>query len=631
MPSILMYQSGKGYGMKRWKKELNLYQKFSLVIILIGLVPMLVLSTVIMNQMFKEYGKSLRGNYEQAADYVNDSIDDMMDTYNGISKMPYYYNYSSEGQFEFNYMSFDNLRQIIYGVGLEPEKAEETRRNNMRIFLSNVQSVDKSITGTHFIAEDLNGNVLPFHKSRTGLQNPNEEMVFYDRMGFSQMDKNSKNIILIPTHSNDYFPMHHDQVFTVARNYFDLTGVVGNYKYVGTLFLDVEISRLEEAFQKINLAPQDYVYVCDRAGNCYYSNDRKRIGENLSQDKELFKETKEEYIIDTDYNSYGLKVIISMKTKTANQKLRHMQQMMFFFLGACLVALLGGSVWFSKRLTKPIRSMMDRMSEIETGNFKVELPVTSRDEIGILSERFNQMSRELENYINQSYVARMKQAEAEMTSLKSQIYPHFLYNTLEVIRMTALEKDDYVVSDMIEALSTQIRYMIGPMQDMVSVEQEVDIIRKYVYLLNCRIKGKVKLTVELHGLGDQQVPKLILQPIVENAYVHGIKPKDGSGYVLISAERVEERLEVTVMDNGTGMNESELERLRFLLSGNEPGIKNEQNWQSIGLKNVHDRIRYLYGEGFGVEVTSSPSVGTMVRIVMPWKKGEEADGSNDPC
>lgn len=615
--------------MKRLGKKLNLYQKFSLVIFMLGLFPMLILSTVMINRMFREYGESLRNNYEQAASYVNDSIGDMFDTYNGIAKMPYYYNYSSEGQFEFNYMSFDNLRQIIYGIGVEPEKVEEIRRNNMRIFLSNVQAVDNSITGTHFIARDLSGNILPFHKSRTGLQNPKDEAVFNQRMGFDTLDKNSKKFQIIPTHRNDYFPMHDELVFSVARNYFDLTGMVGDYRYVGTLFLDVEVSRLEEAFRNISLNPEDRVYVCDRDYNCYYSSDRDLIGRDLSGDSSIFKETKKKFVIKTDYNPYGVNVIITMNTNTVYQKLRQMQHMMYLFLGITFAALLSGSIWFSKKLTKPIYHMMDRMSEIETGNFKVELPVTSGDEIGILSRRFNQMSKELENYINQSYVAHMKQAEAEMTALKSQIYPHFLYNTLEVIRMTALEKEDFVVSEMIEALSTQIRYMIGPMQDMVSLEQEVEIIRKYVYLLNCRIKGKVKLAVDLNGFGKQRVPKLILQPIVENAFVHGIKPRDGSGNVLISAEQTEFHLEISVMDNGVGMDEAALTRLRQLLAGDEPGIKNEHNWQSIGLKNVHDRIRYLFGEGYGIEVTSTPSVGTMVRIIMPREKGDEKDVSND--
>ncbi len=117
--------------------------------------------------------------------------------------------------------------------------------------------------------------------------------------------------------------------------------------------------------------------------------------------------------------------------------------------------------------------MMEKMSEVESGNFDIQLPVESRDEIGILSERFNQMSSALKAYINQSYVAAIKQTEAELTALKSQIYPHFLYNTLEIIRMTALENEDVRVSEMIEALSQQIHYLIGPVQDMVSLEKEL--------------------------------------------------------------------------------------------------------------------------------------------------------------
>lgn len=603
--------------LKKGKKSLNLFQKFCLVIVMTGLFPMLILSTVMMNRMLKEYGNSLKGNYEQAAAYVNDSVEDMLETYNGIVKMPYYYNYSSEGQFEFNYMSFDNLRQIIYGIGVEPEKVEETRRNNMRIFLSNVQAVDQSIIGTHFIARGVEGEQLFFHKSRTGFQSPGNEEAFAKRMGLKGMDQESKKMMLAPTHPNDYFSMNNDLVFTVARNYFDLTGVVGNYKYVGTLFIDVDASRIGEVFQNLPLNPGDHVYVCDREGVCYYSDEKEVIGENLSAETDRFLETDEEFVIRTDENSYGFSVIVTMKTVTAFEKLKRMQMMMYVFLGACLLALVLGSVWFSKRLTRPIRNMMEHMAEIENGNFRVELPVESNDEIGILSQRFNQMSGELESYINQSYVARMKQAEAEMTALKSQIYPHFLYNTLEIIRMTALEQEDPTVSEMIEALSRQIRYMIGPMQDMVPLEQEVDIVRQYVYLLNCRIKGKVRLSVDVNGLGNVSVPKLILQPIVENAYVHGIKPKAGSGNVMIGAEYVEDRLEISVMDNGTGMSEEGLLRLSALLEGEEPGVKDEHNWQSIGLKNVHDRIRYLYGSGYGVVVTSAPSIGTMVRIVMP--------------
>lgn len=609
-------------------RNLNLYQKFSLVIILFGLIPMLVLSTIVMNWMFKEYGDSLRNNYEQAAVYVCDSVNDVMENLNEISKISYYYNDSSEGKFEFNYMSFDNVRKIVYGIGIEPEKIEETRKQNMRVFLSNVRAIDSSISGVHFIGRDLSDRDLRFHYFRTGIS-PVDEELFDKRTGMEDIDENSKKLILTPTHKNDYFSLQNRDVFTVGRNYFDLTGSVGNYTYVGTLLIDVEVDRLASVLDNVNLGSNDRVYICDRMDNCYYSNEPGWTGASLKEIMPSLKENKAEFVIHTDYNSYGLKVIITMEKELAFGKLRHMQVIMYLFLGVCLIALLSGSVLFSRRLTRPIRSMMDQMSQIETGNFRVELPVTSGDEIGVLSQRFNQMSRELEKYINQSYLAHMKQAEAEMTALKSQIYPHFLYNTLEIIRMTAVEKDDMVVSEMIEALSQQIRYMIGPMQDVVPLEQEVDIIRKYIYLLNCRIRGEVKLIVDLNGLKEQSVPKLILQPIVENAYVHGIKPREGNGRILIGAEHVGAFLEISVMDNGIGMTEAELEKLKELLDGDEPGIKNEYNWQSIGLKNVNDRIRYLYGEEYGIRVTSTPMVGTMVRIVMPWGEREAGHAEDD--
>ena len=199
--------------------------------------------------------------------------------------------------------------------------------------------------------------------------------------------------------------------------------------------------------------------------------------------------------------------------------------------------------------------------------------------------------------------------------------------------MTALEDEEKSkVPEMIEALSQQIHYIIGPMQDLVPLEQEIDIVRKYVYLLNCRLSGKVKLMVNAQGASMIQVPKLILQPLVENAYVHGIKPKQGSGSIMIEAHRKEDTLEISVMDNGVGMDQDSIDKILQLLQGDAPGIKNQYNWQSIGLKNVHDRIRYLYGEEYGIQITSTVGVGTMISVILPWnteEKGENPDDKDD--
>lgn len=595
----------------RWN-HLSLFYKFAAVIICVGLVPMTVLSTVIMNRMLKEYGESLKANYEQAAVYANSGIDMMLESYNGVSKMPYYYNYTSEGEFQFNFMSFDNLRKILYGVGYEPDKIDETRKQNMHVFLQNVQNVDESIIATHFVADN---QMLreSFHCSSRNSFFYNEEQ-FQKRVRMEQLDRNSKQMILIPTHPTDYYNKSSVQVFTIGRNYFDLTKPVGNTDYIGTLYLDVDLERLAWVFQNMRLGEEDEIFVLDRQGNCFYSSVMEEIGTVLDPDR--FQESAEQLVIETAYGDYGLKTVVVMKTEDAYRRIYQMQRLMYGILAASVVSLLFGSVVFSRRLTRPIHRMMEQMSQIESGNFKVQLPVDSSDEIGVLSQRFNQMSQELETYINKSYVAQLKQNEAEMTALKAQIYPHFLYNTLEIIRMTALENEDEKVSRMIEALSQQIHYIIGPVKDMVPLEMEVDIIRKYIYLLNCRIAGKVQLAVDLNGASGRMVPKLILQPIVENAYVHGLKPK-GGGNIMIDVEVAEHQFVISLMDNGVGMDVPQLEDLKALLDSDAIGIKNEHNWQSIGLKNVHDRIRYLYGKEYGLDITSTPGVGTMVRIIMP--------------
>ena len=370
----------------------------------------------------------------------------------------------------------------------------------------------------------------------------------------------------------------------------------------------------------------EVIYVVNEDNDCFYSNAEELIGQNIGETLQALEAQEDRFVIRTKGNHYGLSVVVSLDTGTAFGDIRRMQQTMYVFVGTSVLALFVGSFYFSKRLTRPIHEMMEQMSMVETGNFDIELPIRSRDEIGVLSERFNQMSSALKTYINQSYVAQIKQNEAELTALKSQIYPHFLYNTLEIIRMTALEDEGgKQVPEMIEALSGQIHYLIGPMQDMVPLEKEIDHINKYVYLLNCRIGSKIQLLVNAQGGLKVQVPKLILQPIVENAYVHGIKPKKGKGRIMVETAVQGEQFEISVMDNGIGMDEEALAKITKLFESDDPGIKNEYNWQSIGLKNVHDRIRFLYGEAYGIRITSTQAVGTMVRILLPLKQITEKD------
>lgn len=603
---------------RKWQK-LGLYYKFSLTIILVGLIPMLLLSTYISHSMMQDYRKALEIQYEQATEYVANSIERMLESYNNVSKMPYYYNISSYGSTYTSYMSFDNFRKIVYGEIYAEETMQQQRQSDMENFLQYLGNLDNSIICLHFIAEDLTGEKLDFHKAMDGTYFNNEQL-FEQLVGYSRLDRGSNKLILIPPHDSMYKNGINRKVFSVARNYYDLRGNVGNTPYVGTLFFDIDIRRFDKIFMDVRYQDGELFYVTDMEGNCFYSNVDGKAGSNVRHD---FAKNEKDFVLSKEVGELGLSVTVVMDMEKAFAKIQQTQRIIYFIIVASICALLGGSAFFSKRLTNPLHEIMVQMEQVGTGNFDIVLPVRSSDEIGVLAGRFNQMSEALKQYINQSYVAQIRQTEAELTALKSQIYPHFLYNTLEVIRMTALDDSEKKVPEMIEALSEQIHYLIGPMQDMVPLEKEIDNVRKYVYLLNCRISGKIQLNMNVQSVSSMIVPKLILQPVVENAYVHGIKPRKGSGCIMIEAYAEDGVLHINVMDNGVGMDERAVGRLYGIMNGTNPGIKSAYNWQSIGLKNVNDRIKYLYGEAYGIEITSTVGIGTNVHIIMP------VDGGHD--
>lgn len=278
--------------------------------------------------------------------------------------------------------------------------------------------------------------------------------------------------------------------------------------YVGTLFFDIDTRRFDKIFMDVRWQDDELFYVTDMDGNCFYSSVTGKAGCNVKE----FTDGEKDFVLSKEIGELGLKVTVVMDIEKAFAKIRHTQRIIYIIIAASICALLGGSAFFSRRLTNPLREIMAQMEQVGTGNFDIVLPVRSNDEIGVLAVRFNQMSEALKQHINQSYVAQIRQKEAELTALKSQIYPHFLYNTLEVIRMTALDDSEKRVPEMIEALSEQIHYLIGPMQDMVPLEKEIEVVRKYVYLLNCRISGKIQLNMNVQSVSSMIVPKLILQP-----------------------------------------------------------------------------------------------------------------------
>lgn len=598
-------------------RKMSLYKKMILVIIGVGITPIIILVSGFWKFMYGDYRESLLNTYRQAVDFACESIGNMLDSYNEISKVSYYYNYSSMGSYQQDYQNYENLHKIISGTGYDGEDVFARQNEDMNIFLRNVLQMDNMISSVHFLTDERY-NLPTFHVGRLMTSRFSSDEEFQKAIELQNLDTASNQLLLIPTHLIDYMTGTHSPVFTIARNYFDLTKDISRVEYVGTLLIDVDISRLDSIFGESTIYTDGAIYIYDDLGNCFYSNRNDGIGRNMEDI--AFVKNSEKYnllTIESTIKGYQLNLMFIEENEMIFEKLWDLTYLIGMLIILVVVAVVGTSITLSKRLIHPLRNIMKQMERIETGDFNIILPTGNQDEVDILSRRFNQMSEELSNYINRFYVSSIKQKEAELIALRAQIHPHFLYNTLEVIRMTAMENEDYQVAGMIEALSGQFHYVIGEVADSVPLENEIEITRKYIYLLNCRINETIDFYVELNGNGKVLVPKLILQPLVENAYIHGLKPKEGNGSIKIEVLKQDGNLAIEVWDSGIGISSEQLEKIQLLLKSEAIGIRNEYDWQSIGLKNVHDRIRYLYGDAYGVELFSIPSSGTIIRLSIP--------------
>lgn len=600
--------------------RVSLFVKFALCIVLVGIVPVGLLVTVMQDRMIDAYRASLQQTYEEALSYAAFSIEARLNACNDLSKFCYYYDRSSERLFSYGYMRFDTLRAILTGEAFpdEEDPAARTKRE-MELFLHYLNKANANIEATHFLYAPEGRAPVLYHRGNY-VNSLFDDAAFLRAVDVDAIDRDSRRMLLLPTHAFDYMRVSDGtrEVLTVGRNYYDLTRAIGQERYVGTLLIDLNLREFNDVFAHLELSPDSAFYVTDENGRCFFASDAALTGADLRAQGVAFDApVPDGLLLAQPVDGYGLTVWLRLSGTPIEAQITNIRRLMYLCILFSLAALLLGSTFFSRRLTRPIRTIMNEMAKVETGQFKEQLPVTSNDELGELTARFNRMTAELEHYTNQVYVARIQQTEAELTALKSQIYPHFLYNTLEVIRMTAVGHSDEMVAQMIEALSDQIRYLIGTVNDVVPLRSEVDILKKYIYLINCRFDNKVEFQFSCDTLMDVEIPKLVLQPLVENAFIHGVKPMQGQGRIQLRAQRCGGDIELAVFDNGVGMTPEALRAVEALLASDQPGRKNEYRWEGIGLKNVHDRMRFLYGPAYGVSLFSTPGMGTVVQVKVP--------------
>jgi two-component system sensor histidine kinase YesM len=268
----------------------------------------------------------------------------------------------------------------------------------------------------------------------------------------------------------------------------------------------------------------------------------------------------------------------------------------------------------SNSIVKPIQSLKSNMIEVSQGNLQSYSDLQTGDEVSILGQVFNQMLGEIENLINQVVSSQKQKRQAEFRALQSQINPHFLYNTLDTLQWKALEYNAFEVADLVNSLSRFFRISLNGGREYIPIEEEVEHARTYLEIQKVRYREKILYSIEAgHGLHHEYVPKLIIQPLVENAIYHGLKPKRNGGEIHISVTRKENFLHLEVRDNGVGMTEEKLNCL------NED-LKNSIESDHYGLYNINERLKTSFGEDYQILVESKPNKGSAVLLRIPVKE-----------
>ncbi|WAM33354.1 sensor histidine kinase [Caldicellulosiruptor morganii] len=272
---------------------------------------------------------------------------------------------------------------------------------------------------------------------------------------------------------------------------------------------------------------------------------------------------------------------------------------------------------FSKLITGRIAILNRKVNEISHGNLDTQINILGNDEIGQLAKNIQSMAKNIKNLINQVYLAEVqkqqmiaKQREIQIEMLCSQMNPHFLFNTLEAIRMKAFCTGQYEIAQVVYLLSSLIRKSLEMSTELIDLEREIEIVKDFLEIQKFRFGDKIDYKIEVQSdLLSSKILPFTIQPLVENSIRHGIEPMIGRGIIAIKLFEKDGMINIIVADNGIGMSEEKLKTILQTLDSKDRS--------HVGLKNVYHRLKLFYGDEAKIIINSEPGRGTSIEIQIP--------------
>lgn len=369
-------------------------------------------------------------------------------------------------------------------------------------------------------------------------------------------------------------------------------------------------------FKELNQITDNYgLYVVDNSGQAVYAyaDFKGKNGKYKLELEQLLKSPRNYIVTNQLLGESDWRVIFYKPVATLHFDISSILKAVLFAIGICIIMLLAFSMLFSKLIVSRIELLSHHMKAIDENNMKSLITSNGKDEIGELMVSFNHMILKIDTLINEVYQSKIQQKEAEMIALQAQINPHFLYNVLSSINWKAIMISAEEISRTSQLLAKFYRTALNGGNNIISVREELENTKSYIEIQSILHEGSFITVYDINEeIYRYEIIKLLLQPIAENAIEHGLDcRKSGDKILHITAEISNNIITFAIEDNGPGI---EKETLRQLLEVNSKGY---------GLKNVNERIKLYYGTEYGVNIVSTPGVGTCIAIAVPAHKQED--------
>ncbi len=285
-------------------------------------------------------------------------------------------------------------------------------------------------------------------------------------------------------------------------------------------------------------------------------------------------------------------------------------KILLLYLGCFALTVLLSYI-FTLSIADPLRKLVSAMDEVQKGNLSVSINDRCSDEIGEVTRNFNAMLHEIKNLMENVRIQEKQKRKAEIATLQAQINPHFLSNTLNTVKWLASAQKAENIESIVSSLIQLLHISMGKGGDLITIREEINYIKSYINIQQYRYYDKFKVVFEMEDdILDYRVLKFLIQPVVENSIIHGIKPSTEQGLIVIKGYRYNDVLKITVTDNGVGIPDDKLN----VLFDKE---NNKLKFSGIGINNVNDRIKMNFGEKYGLRIESVPNLFTTAELTLP--------------